>query len=61
MSVGIDIARLEDRLGRRLTRKEVALLRDAADRIDAMSRFNATLAELRQAHPAAVSPTWGIA
>lgn len=69
----IDIEAIEARLGRRLTKAEVARLRDLANlseqRLEdfraAMARFNASrgfdsaLATLRQAQPAAVSLTWG--
>lgn len=61
----MDLLAIEARLGRRLTRDEVARLRDRADRALARRRLDqsldSALAALRQADPAAVSPTWGIA
>jgi hypothetical protein len=39
----------------------VTRLRDLVDRVQISQCIEFALAALRQAHPAAVSPTWGVA
>lgn len=58
----LDLRAMEARLGRRLTRDEIARLRDDIDRADRIDRhIESSLAAFRRADPAAVSSTWGTA